>query len=250
MTLKTRHPDAPAARVGSLLSEVSRSLHQLADHGLRGFDCGPEALAAIDGWEHPRISPGSDSLASIRTDLGDCRRCPLAGGRNRIVFGEGDEGARVVFVGEAPGFHEDQQGRPFVGAAGQLLTRMVGAMQLSRESVYICNILKCRPPGNRNPLPPEIRACEPFLKRQLGAIRPEVIVALGKFAAQTLLATDAPISKLRGRFHEYQGIKVMPTFHPAFLLHNPERKRDVWEDLKKVMTLLGLSADDEGPGKR
>lgn len=243
MTLKTRHPDAPAARVGRLLAEVSRSLLQLADHGLRGFDCGPEALAAIDGWARPRISPGSDSLASIRTDLGDCRRCPLAGERNRIVFGEGDEGARVVFVGEAPGFHEDQQGRPFVGAAGQLLTRMFGAMQLSRESVYICNILKCRPPGNRNPLPPEIRACEPFLKRQLGAIRPEVIVALGKFAAQTLLATDAPISKLRGRFHEYQGIKVMPTFHPAFLLHNPERKRDVWEDLKQVMTLLGLSAD-------
>ncbi|MFO7496797.1 MAG: uracil-DNA glycosylase [Desulfobacterales bacterium] len=244
MTLESRHPDSPATRVDSLLTEVGRSLRQLAVLGLRGFDCGPEALAAIEGWNRSRLSPAPDTLARIRTDLGDCRRCPLAVERNRIVFGEGDEGARLVFVGEAPGFHEDQQGRPFVGAAGQLLTRIIEAMQLSREKVYICNILKCRPPGNRNPLPPEIRACEPFLKRQLGAIRPEVIVALGKFAAQTLLATEAPISALRGRFHEYQGIKVMPTFHPAFLLHNPDRKRDVWEDLKQVMTLLGLSADD------
>jgi DNA polymerase len=244
MTLQSRPPDSPATRVDSLLTEVSRSLGQLAVLGLRGFDCGPEALAAIQGWERSRLLPAPDTLTRIRADLGDCRRCPLAEHRSRIVFGEGDEGARLVFVGEAPGFHEDQEGRPFVGAAGQLLTRMIGAMQLSREKVYICNILKCRPPGNRNPLPEEIRACVPFLKRQLGAIRPEVIVALGKFAAQTLLATDAPISRLRGRFHEFQGIKVMPTFHPAFLLHNPDRKRDVWEDLKKVMTVLGLSADD------
>ncbi|MCG6908426.1 MAG: uracil-DNA glycosylase [Desulfobacteraceae bacterium] len=216
----------------------------MATLGLRGFDCGPEALGAMADWNRSRRLPQRETLARIRADLGDCRRCPLAAGRNRIVFGEGDEAARLVFVGEAPGFHEDQQGRPFVGTAGQLLTRMITAMQLSREQVYICNILKCRPPGNRNPLPEEIQACVPFLKRQLGAIRPEAIVALGKFAAQFLLATEAPISRLRGRFHEYQGIKVMPTFHPAFLLHNPERKRDVWEDLKQVMTLLGLSADD------
>jgi DNA polymerase len=244
MTLKSSHPDSPAARAAGLLTELSRSLRLLATLGLRGFDCGPEALGAMADWNRSRRLPQRETLTRIRADLSDCRRCPLAAGRNRIVFGEGDEVARLVFVGEAPGFHEDQQGRPFVGAAGQLLTRMIAAMQLSREQVYICNILKCRPPGNRNPLPEEIQACVPFLKRQLGAIRPEAIVALGKFAAQFLLATDAPISRLRGRFHEYQGIKVMPTFHPAFLLHNPERKRDVWEDLKQVMTLLGLSADD------
>jgi len=244
MSLKSSHPDSPAARAAGLLTELSRSLRHLATLGLRGFDCSPEALGAMADWNRSRRLPQRETLERIRADLGDCRRCPLAAGRNRIVFGEGDEAARLVFVGEAPGFHEDQQGRPFVGAAGQLLTRMIAAMQLSREQVYICNILKCRPPGNRNPLPEEIQSCVPFLKRQLGAIRPEAIVALGKFAAQFLLATDAPISRLRGRFHEYQGIKVMPTFHPAFLLHNPERKRDVWEDLKQVMTLLGLSADD------
>jgi DNA polymerase len=243
MTLKSSHPDSPAARAAGLLTELSRSMRHLATLGLRGFDCGPEALGAMADWNRSRRLPQRETLARIRADLGDCRRCPLAAGRNRIVFGEGDEAARLVFVGEAPGFHEDQQGRPFVGAAGQLLTAMIAAMGLSREKVYICNILKCRPPGNRNPLPEEIQACVPFLKRQLGAIRPEAIVALGKFAAQFLLATDAPISRLRGRFHEYQGIKVMPTFHPAFLLHNPARKRDVWEDLKQVMTLLGLSAN-------
>lgn len=244
MTLKSSHPDPPAARAASLLAEVSRSLRHLASLGLRGFDCGPEALGAVADWSRCQRLPEREDLARIRADLGDCRRCPLAAGRNRIVFGEGDQAARLVFVGEAPGFHEDQQGRPFVGAAGQLLTRMIAAMQLSREQVYICNILKCRPPGNRNPLPEEVQACVPFLKRQLGAIRPQAIVALGKFAAQCLLATETPISRLRGRFHEYQGIKLMPTFHPAFLLHNPERKRDVWDDLKQVMTLLGLSADD------
>lgn len=243
MTLKSSHPESPAARAAGLLAELSRSLRHLKTLGLRGFDCGPEALGAIADWSRCRRPSQPETLTHIRADLGDCRRCPLAAGRNRIVFGEGDEDARLVFVGEAPGFHEDQQGRPFVGAAGQLLTAMIAAMGLSREKVYICNILKCRPPGNRNPLPEEIQTCVPFLERQLGAIRPEAIVALGKFAAQFLLATDAPISRLRGRFDEYRGIKVMPTFHPAFLLHNPARKRDVWEDLKQVMTLLGLSVN-------
>jgi DNA polymerase len=243
MTLKSRHPDSPVDLAGRLLDDVHRSLRYLAAHGLRGFDCGPQALASIENWDASPPAPAPETLARIRADLSDCRRCQLADSRSNIVFGEGDEGARLVFVGEAPGFNEDQQGRPFVGAAGQLLTRIIGAMQLSREKVYICNILKCRPPGNRNPLPEEIQMCVPFLERQLRVIRPEVIVALGKFAAQTLLATDVPISRLRGRFHEYRGIKVMPTFHPAFLLHNPDRKRDVWVDMQKVMTLLGLSAD-------
>lgn len=242
MTQKSRPSDSPAALVGSLLEDVNRSLRHFAALGLRGFDCGPDTLASVAQWDGTAPAAGPETLDRIRRELGDCRRCQLADSRNNIVFGEGDANARLVFVGEAPGFNEDQEGRPFVGAAGQLLTRIIGAMKLSREAVYICNILKCRPPGNRNPLPDEIAACVPFLERQLMAIRPEVIVALGKFAAQTLLATDTPISRLRGRFHEYRGIKVMPTFHPAFLLHNPDRKRDVWEDMQKVMAVLGLSA--------
>jgi DNA polymerase len=149
-----------------------------------------------------------------------------------------------VFVGEAPGYDEDLQGKPFVGAAGKLLTRIIEAMGLGRDDVYICNILKCRPPGNRNPQPDEIGVCRPFLDRQLAAISPECICALGKFAAQTLLETQAPISKLRGRFHEYNGIRVMPTYHPAYLLRNPDGKRDVWNDVQKIMEMLGLKTPD------
>lgn len=145
-----------------------------------------------------------------------------------------------MFVGEAPGFDEDQQGEPFVGAAGQLLTKIIEAMKLRREDVYIANCLKCRPPGNRNPLPSEILTCDPILKAQIDIIRPEVICALGKFAAQTLLATEEPISRLRGRFHERQGLKIMPTFHPAYLLRNPSDKKLAWEDVQKIMRELGI----------
>ncbi len=143
-----------------------------------------------------------------------------------------------MFVGEAPGADEDASGEPFVGAAGQLLTKMIAAMGFRREDVYICNILKCRPPGNRNPEPDEVAECEPFLKRQLAALRPRMIVALGKFAAQTLLRSDAPISALRGQFHAYEGIPLMPTYHPAFLLRTPSMKREVWNDLQQVMAEL------------
>jgi uracil-DNA glycosylase len=174
------------------------------------------------------------SLESIRAEMGDCRRCGLHAKRTQIVFGTGTPRAKLVFVGEAPGRDEDLQGAPFVGAAGQLLTKIIQAIQLTREEVYITNIIKCRPPGNRNPAPGEISACEPFLIRQLQTIRPKLICALGTFAAQTLLKTDERISALRGRFHAYQGIPLMPTYHPAFLLRNPERKRDVWEDVKKI----------------
>jgi uracil-DNA glycosylase len=180
------------------------------------------------------------ALPAVRAAMGDCRRCPLGGTRRNLVFGEGNPRARIVFVGEAPGADEDQQGRPFVGRAGQLLTRIIGAMTLSRSDVYICNILKCRPPGNRNPLPAEIDACEPFLIRQLAAIGPEVICALGTFAARTLLKTDVPITLLRGRFHSYQGIAVMPTYHPAYLLRNPEAKKQVWDDMQMVMKRLDI----------
>jgi DNA polymerase len=179
------------------------------------------------------------ALAVIREDLGDCKRCKLHAGRKNLVFGVGNPAADLVFVGEGPGANEDAQGEPFVGEAGQLLNKMIAAMGWSRQDVYIANVVKCRPPGNRNPEPDEIRECEPFLIRQLGAIKPRMIVALGKFAAQCLTRNpDAPISALRGRFHEYQGIQVMPTFHPAYLLRTPSAKRTVWEDLQLVMAEL------------
>jgi DNA polymerase len=181
---------------------------------------------------------GATKLAAIREELGDCQRCKLAGKRTNIVYGVGNPDAPLVFVGEAPGADEDRTGEPFVGAAGQLLTKMIEAMGFSRDDVYICNILKCRPPGNRNPEPDEIAECEPFLKKQLAAIRPRMIVALGKFAAQCLLRSDAPISRLRGNWKAYEGIPLMPTYHPAFLLRTPSAKRDVWADLQEVMREL------------
>lgn len=175
-------------------------------------------------------------LTAVRDELGDCTRCKLCKGRKTIVFGEGDPEAVLVFVGEGPGQEEDQQGRPFVGAAGQLLTDIiVKGMKLNREDVYICNIVKCRPPGNRNPEPDEIEACEPFLIKQLQAIRPKMIVALGNVAVKTLLKTKEGITKLRGTWKTYQGIPLMPTFHPAYLLRNPSDKKLVWEDIKKVL---------------
>jgi len=178
------------------------------------------------------------ALEAVRAELGDCRRCSLGSLRHRLVFGEGNPHAELVFVGEAPGADEDAQGRPFVGRAGQLLTRIIAAMGLKREEVYICNILKCRPPGNRNPQPEEIAACEPFLIRQIEAIRPRVLCALGGFAAHTLLKSEAPITVLRGRFQAYQGIPLMPTYHPAYLLRNPGAKKQVWEDVQAIMKAI------------
>lgn len=187
----------------------------------------------------PEKGCGSEALVAARRALGDCTRCKLAGGRTRIVFGVGNPAAELAFVGEGPGADEDREGEPFVGKAGQLLTRMIEAMGYRREQVYIANVVKCRPPGNRNPEPDEIAACEPFLRAQLEAIRPRVIVALGKFAAQTLLRDTTPISRLRGRWAEYQGVRLMPTFHPAYLLRSPEEKKKAWEDLQLVMKELG-----------
>jgi len=201
----------------------------------------------LEGWSRrssvPRRKPSPQPSASllspvtleaVREELGDCRRCKLHATRTQIVFGSGNPRAKLVFVGEGPGRDEDLQGQPFVGLAGQLLTKIIQAIQLSREEVYIVNIIKCRPPENRNPEPDEINACEPFLIKQLEVIRPKMICALGTFAAQTLLRTEQKISILRGRFHQYQGILLMPTYHPAFLLRNPNHKRDVWEDMKKI----------------
>jgi uracil-DNA glycosylase family 4 len=188
------------------------------------------------------------TLDDVQQELGDCRRCGLYQGRKNIVFGEGNHKAALVFVGEAPGQQEDVQGKPFVGRAGQLLTRIIEAMGLVRKDVYICNILKCRPPGNRNPKPDEISVCEPFLIKQLEIIQPKVICALGTFAAKTLLKTDVPISLLRGKFHSYQGIKLMPTYHPAYLLRNPGAKKQVWEDVQLIMKELksGIGSRDSG----
>ena len=182
---------------------------------------------------------GSPALLAVREDLGACTRCKLAPGRTNLVFGVGNPGAELVFVGEGPGADEDVQGEPFVGRAGQLLTKMIEAMGYRREEVYIANVVKCRPPGNRNPEPDEIEACEPFLRAQLAAIGPKVIVALGKFAAQTLLRNTTPITRLRGRWYEYQGVRLMPTFHPAYLLRSPDEKKKAWEDLQMVMGALG-----------
>lgn len=179
-----------------------------------------------------------EELAGIRAELGDCTRCKLHTTRRNIVFGVGDPEADLMFIGEAPGADEDVQGEPFVGRAGQLLTRIIQAMKLRREDVYIANIIKCRPPNNRNPEPDEIEACEPFLFRQLDVIQPLVIVALGKYACQTLLRTTEPISRLRGKLFDFRDALLMPTFHPSYLLRNPAAKREVWRDMQEVMRIL------------
>jgi len=178
-------------------------------------------------------------LTEIRAEIGDCTRCKLHGlGRKQIVFGVGNPDAGLMFVGEAPGADEDVQGVPFVGRAGQLLTKIIEAIDLKREDVYIANVIKCRPPQNRNPEQDEVDTCEPFLFRQIDAIKPKVIVALGTFAARALLRTLDPISRLRGRVYDYRGAKLIPTFHPAYLLRNPSSKREVWEDMKQVRRIL------------
>jgi len=214
-----------------------------ADRAWRVRATAPEAAEApkVAGEaDAPEALPGFIRLTEIRAELGECQRCKLHTGRTNIVFGVGNPDARLMFVGEGPGADEDEKGEPFVGRAGQLLTQIIKAMGLERDDVYIANVVKCRPPGNRNPEPDEIDACSPFLQAQITSIRPTVIVALGKFAAQTLLKTETPISRLRGQFHLRDGIAVMPTFHPSYLLRNPAAKREVWEDMKMVMKKLTI----------
>jgi uracil-DNA glycosylase len=260
-----------------IIDETLHALRALAEKGSRGFDCTEHSLSALNSWKRmaeggyqppddfqpvsekapkPPLRVGhiasesdeavsasilEDSLESIVTDMGDCRRCKLSTTRTRIVFGAGSPTASLMFVGEAPGFDEDQQGVPFVGKAGQLLTRIIQAINLTRDQVYICNVIKCRPEGNRNPQAYEIIACSPFLNRQIASIQPEFICALGTFAAQTLLKTTQPISRLRGQFHDYNGIRLLPTFHPSYLLRNPDKKREVWEDMKLLMNEMTRS---------
>lgn len=208
-----------------------------------GFHTLPQSTNVTNNDLTPAVKAVADTsavvdLAQLEARIAGCTLCPLSAQRKNIVFGAGDHHAALVFVGEAPGREEDQQGFPFVGEAGQLLDKILYAMKMTRDEVYICNVIKCRPPSNRDPQPEEINACEPFLQQQLKLIKPRVIVALGRFAAQTLLQTKTPISRLRGSWHEYQGIPLMPTFHPAYLLRNPSGKRDVWEDMKQVLSHL------------
>lgn len=200
--------------------------------------CPSEISTAGDIFQHIRDSSEISTLENLKTHIGDCTRCPLHKRRQHVVFGEGNPKADLMFVGEGPGADEDEQGLPFVGRAGQLLTKMIHAMGYQRKDVYIGNIVKCRPPNNRNPEPVEIETCFPFLKKQIEIISPKVIVCLGKFAAQMLLETQIPISRLRGKFQDKNGIAIMPTFHPSYLLRSPEMKKYVWEDLKQVMARL------------
>ncbi len=187
------------------------------------------------------------TLEELRAFIGDCQRCKLAPLRTHLVFGVGNPEADLMFVGEAPGADEDARGEPFVGRAGQLLTDIIErGMGLRRADVYICNVIKCRPPDNRNPEADEVAACEPFLMRQIDLVQPRAIVALGTFAVQALLKVKTPISRLRGNWHEVRGVKLMPTFHPAYLLRSPGEKRVVWQDIQEVMKLLGIETPARG----
>ena len=233
-----------AALVGALRTTVAWHARAGVFAAPGGTSTGPDLPLALSPSTRPLQGLAQDgpsrraTLAAIRAELGDCQRCKLAGTRNKIVFGNGSETAPLMFVGEAPGADEDRIGDPFVGRAGELLDKMIEAMGWTRASVYVANTIKCRPPGNRNPAPDETAACQPFLFKQIEAIAPRVIVTLGRPAANLLLGNDAPISALRGRFHEFRGVRLMPTFHPAYLLRDPSKKRDAWNDLKLVMAEL------------
>jgi uracil-DNA glycosylase len=230
-------------------SKLRAHLEFAAELGVAGVSRDPawrvrgDAASSLNASseEHPVAFSRSaaEALVAVRTEIGDCTRCKLhAQGRRQIVFGVGNPEADLMFVGEAPGGDEDIQGIPFVGRAGQLLTKIIEAIDLKREDVYIANVIKCRPPGNRNPEQDEVETCEPFLFQQIDIIKPKVVVALGTFAARALLRTLDPISRLRGRVYDYRGAKLIPTFHPAYLLRNPASKREVWEDMKVVRRLL------------
>jgi len=205
-------------------------------------DAGREKSQRVKESESQEVS---GSLDDVSKNIERCQKCGLSQTRTRVVPGEGDPNAQLMFIGEAPGRDEDAQGRPFVGRAGQLLTKIIESIGLKRKDVFIANILKCRPPGNRNPLPTEVVKCSPYLLEQIKFIKPKVICALGKSAAQTLLNTEMAISRLRGEFHDYHGIKLMPTYHPAYLLRNSSGKKDVWEDMKKIAEELKIKI----PGK-
>ena len=223
------------SNVREIISDLKTYLEYLKGIGIESLPFSETNLSShVPSPPLPSLS-GAPTLEDIRRELGDCRRCKLHRTRHNLVFGEGNPKTRLMFIGEGPGYDEDVQGRPFVGKAGQLLTKIIQSIHLQREEVYITNIIKCRPPQNRNPEPDEIQSCQPFLLHQIHTIRPDIICALGTFAAQTLLETDGKITSLRGKVFDLNGIKVIPTYHPAYLLRNPERKREVWEDMKQIL---------------
>ncbi len=217
--------------VNEIISDLRLYLGYLKEMGI-------SFLPASENSCEKTTPSGILTLTDVRKELGDCRRCKLHRTRRTIVFGEGNEKASLMLIGEGPGYDEDVQGRPFVGKAGQLLTKILQSINLPREEVYITNIIKCRPPQNRNPGPDEIQSCNPFLVKQITVVQPKIICALGSFSAQTLLKTDTKITALRGKLYDLEGIRVVPTYHPAFLLRNPERKREVWEDMKRIAELM------------
>jgi DNA polymerase len=220
-----------------ILNDFRRKIENLIDQGMDNIEkewyLEANRSCILSQGEHGYKS--ISEMDKIRQTIGDCRRCQLYLSRTNIVFGKGNTNAWLFIVGEGPGEEEDIQGEPFVGPAGQKLTQIIQAMGMEREDVYISNVVKCRPPGNRNPRREEIDACLPFLLEQIRVIKPLLILALGNVAAQSLLKTEKKISQLRGKFYDFQGIRLMPTYHPAFLLRNPERRRDVWEDVKMIM---------------
>jgi uracil-DNA glycosylase family 4 len=229
-------PDQLANEIRATLAAARSQFEYLTDLGFEELKVTVPTGSDVQNAE--AANSDSATLDAIFNDLGDCQRCGLGASRTKLTYGVGNPNARLVLVGEAPGREEDLQGEPFVGEAGQLLDRILQAMGMHRNDVYICNVLKCRPPNNRDPQPQEVATCEAFLARQIAAVRPQVIIALGRFAVHSLLKTNAPISKLRGEWQSYQGIPLMPTYHPAYLLSNPEGKRDVWDDMKQVLRRL------------
>lgn len=231
-------PEQLAKEISEVLAAARSQFEYLSDLGI---DRQLRAVAEVNEPCSARENAAAaftETLEAIRAELGDCERCNLSQSRTKLVYGVGNPHARLLLVGEAPGHEEDLKGEPFVGEAGRLLDRILLAMGMRREDVYICNVLKCRPQENRDPLPEEVAACEAFLIRQIEAVRPQVIVGLGRFAVHSLLKNKIPISRLRGEWQSYRGIPLMPTWHPAYLLRNPEGKRDVWEDMKAVMRRL------------
>jgi DNA polymerase len=233
-------PEDPVLELEELIDCLSGWLRYQRRQGWRGLPAAVEPAPEVLAQPEEQ----TQTLEEIRAEMGDCRRCKLYGGRTNLVFGEGAAEARLMFVGEAPGADEDQQGLPFVGAAGKLLNNLLNKLGLSREEVYIANVLKSRPPGNRDPEADEITACLPFLKKQIKAIRPLVIVTLGRIAAQALLGTKEPLTKMRGRWQRYDDIRVMPTFHPSYLLRFPQERHKTWEDMQQVMEYLAAHAED------
>ncbi len=220
-----------------MTEDLLRELELLRDLGYTHLDLGVAAGASPDG---PAGTPAPTLLAELERVVLACEKCRLSKTRTQAVYGVGNPNADLMFIGEAPGRDEDVQGEPFVGRAGQLLTDIIKAMKLTRNDVYIANVIKCRPPENRNPEPDELDACRPYIRRQVELIQPKVIVTLGRFALQSMLEKGYAISSVRGQWLDFDGIKVMPTYHPAYLLRNPAAKKDVWADMKKVMSALGI----------